>query len=78
MSRAVTFNLLNAAALKYNPSCCADPSTIKIFSLLFHNYNVSAVINHNVDICYEGYLICDPVKGQFNPQRGYELQGENL
>lgn len=57
--RAVVFNLPNAATLRCNPSCCGTPSTIKIFSLLLHNHNVSTVINHNVDLCYEGYLICE-------------------
>jgi hypothetical protein len=59
MFRAVVFNLPNAATLRCNPSCCGTPSTIKIFSLLLHNHNVSTVINHNVDLCYEGYLICE-------------------
>ena len=46
-----------SAFLYYSSSCCGDPPTIKLFSLLLHNCNSATVMNHNVNIWYAGYLI---------------------
>ena len=32
----------------------------KIVLLLLHNYNFATVMNCNMSIWYEGYLICNP------------------
>lgn len=37
----------------------------------------AAVVSHNVNIWYAGCLLCDPMKGSFNPQRGRDPQDEN-
>ena len=34
----------------------------KIISLLLHNCNFATVVNHNVNILYAGYLICNSPK----------------
>ena len=57
-SKAVVLNLLNAAIFNTVPHVVVTPN-YKIILWLLHNCNVVTVINHNVNIWYAGYLICD-------------------
>ena len=48
--REIAFNFPNAATLWYSSSHCGEPQ-INLCSLILHNGNFAAVINHNVNIC---------------------------
>lgn len=58
-SSAVVLSLPKAATFSAVPHVVVTP-TIKLFSLLLDNCNFSTVISHNVNIWYEGHVICDP------------------
>jgi hypothetical protein len=38
------------------------------FSLLLYSYNFANVMTRNISIRYAGYLMCDCVRGPFNPE----------
>lgn len=44
-------NLLISATLQYS-SCCGEPPTIKLLSLLFYNCYFATVVNHSVNLRY--------------------------
>jgi hypothetical protein len=58
VSKPVVLNLLNGETLQYSSSFVVTPNH-KMISLLLHNCNFVTVMNHNVNIWYEGYLRCD-------------------
>lgn len=52
--------------------CCGDPPSKNLFSLLLHDYNFVPVTNRKVNICYVGYLICNPWERVIHTQRGLD------
>jgi hypothetical protein len=49
----------------------------KSILLLHRNCNFSGVTNHNVNIWYNGYLVCDPNDSVFQTPRHCNAQVEN-
>ena len=61
----VFFNLPDMETLS---SCCGNPPTIKLFSLLIHNCIFANTMNCNVNIGIFWWSEVAPVKGPFDPE----------
>lgn len=58
-------------------SWCCHPNHKNTFVAL-HSCNFATIKDHNVNICYSGYLICDPCKWIIQcPKRGHDPPVEN-
>lgn len=44
-------------------ACGGDSPTVKLFSLLFYNYNFATAMNDNLSVPYAGHLTCNPCGG---------------